>query len=133
MRLRSFGLPLLLSSAAIAGCVWLSGNRVPIYNIVDAPLDHAGTVQHAGEQIRRAARIQNWEIEEVRTNLMYVTKRRGQHVATAAISYDADSFSIRLRSSVYLKQTEDGRIHKLYDEWVRSLESTIRREVVYGP
>ncbi len=84
MRLRSFGLPLLLCSASVAGCVWLSGNRVPIYNVVNAPLNHAGTIEHAGDQIRRAARMQNWEIEEVRPNVIYVTKHRGQHVATAA-------------------------------------------------
>ena len=32
----------------------------------------------------------------------------------------------------YFKQTEDGRIHKLYNEWIRSLESTIRRELAGG-
>jgi len=112
--------------------VGLSCNRGPIYNVVDAPLDHAGNVEHVGEQIRRAARMANWEIEEVRPNVIYVTKRRGQHTATAAISYDADSFSIQLRSNDYFKQSEDGRIHKLYNEWVNSLELTIRREIASG-
>ena len=129
MRLQSLGLSLLLCTAVIAGCVWLSGNRAPIYNVVDAPLDHAGTIEHVGEQIRQAARFENWAIEEVRPNVIYVTKRRGGHTATAAISYDADSFSIELRGSDYLKQDEDGRIHKLYNQWVQDLEVTIQREI----
>jgi hypothetical protein len=132
MRLRSSGLSLLVCTAVVSGCVWLSGNRAPIYNVVDAPLDNAGTVEQVGEKIRRAARMMNWKIEEVRPNFIYVTKRRGEHTATAAISYDADSFSIQIRSSDYLKQGEDGRIHKLYNEWVHSLESTIRRELASG-
>ena len=131
MYLRSFRLLLLLSLVFIAGCVWLSGNRVPIYNVVDAPLKHGDTLADVGEDIRRAARMQSWEIEEVGPDVIYATKRRGQHVATAAITYDVDSFSIQLRSSDYFKQTEDGRIHKLYNEWVHSLESTIRRELAY--
>ena len=83
MRLRSFGLSLLLCSAAIVGCVWLSGNRVPIYNVVNAPLNHTGTIKHAGEQIRRAARMQNWEIEEVRSEAMPGSAREPGRMSVA--------------------------------------------------
>jgi len=76
--------------------------------------------------------MENWEIEEVGPNVIYATKRDGQHAATVAIRYEERSFSIELRNSSYLKQREDGRIHKVYNEWIDSLESAIRREVASG-
>lgn len=123
---------LLLLAAAFLGCVWLSGNRVPVYNVIDAPIGRGITVEQVGDAVRRAAQIDNWKVEEVGPQVFYVTKRRGEHSATAEISYRADSFSIELRGSENLKQS-DGRIHKLYNEWVRSLESTIRHEINTPP
>ena len=119
---------LLTVALAISGCVWLSGNRVPVYNVLDAPLSTTQTEAQVGESIRRAARIQGWEVEEMDQNVIYVTRRYGPHSATAAVLYDARAFSIQLRGSQNFKQSE-GRIHKLYNEWVRDLEATIQREV----
>jgi len=124
---------------AFSGCagndmdpaLWFSGNRMAVYNISDAPLDHTGTTEQAGERIRRAAGMQGWDVQEVRPQVIYVTKRRGSHSATASITYDNASFSINLRGSNNLKQP-DTRIHKLYNEWIRELESTIEREVSTG-
>ena len=58
----------------------------------------------------------------------WLPKRHERHSATAAIRYQVDAFSVRLRASEYLKQA-DGRIHKLYNEWIRDLEATIQAEV----
>lgn len=119
---------LLTGALAISGCVWLSGNRVPVYNVLDAPLGTTRTEAQVGEIIRRAARIQGWEVEEVNHNVIYVTRRHGPHSATAAVLYDAAAFSIQLRGSQNFKQGE-GSIHKLYNQWVHDLEETIQREV----
>jgi hypothetical protein len=124
-------LAVLLCTLVTLGCVWLSGNRAPVYNVVDAPLDSSGSLERVGEQIRLAARLIDWQVEEFRPNVVLATKRHGSHVATAAISYDADSFSIELRGSSQMKQG-DGRVHKLYNEWVHDLEAAIRREVSAG-
>jgi len=122
---------LLTGALLVSGCVWLSGNRVPVYNVLDVPLGTTQSEAQVDESIRRAARIQGWEVEEVDLDAIYVTKRRGSHVATAVVQYDATSFSIELRGSQNLKQGE-GLIHKLYNEWVRELEGTIQREVASG-
>jgi len=122
---------LLAGAFLISGCVWLSGNRVPVYDVLDAPLGTTQSEARVGESIRRAARIQGWEVEEVDLDAIYVTKRHGSHVATAVVQYGARSFSIELRGSQNFKQGE-GRIHKLYNEWVRDLEGMIRREVASG-
>ena len=118
---------LLTGALTISGCVWLSGNRVPVYDVLDAPLSTTRTEAQVGEIIGRAARIQGWEVEEVNQNVIYVTRRRGSHSATAAVLYDATAFSIQLRGSQNFKQGE-GRIHKLYNQWVRDFEVTIQRE-----
>jgi hypothetical protein len=119
---------LLTCALAISGCVWLAGNRVPVYNVSDAPLSTTRTEAQVGELIRRAARIQGWEIEEVGKNVIYVTKRHGLHSATAVVLYDEAAFSIQLRGSQNFKEGE-GRIHKLYNQWVQDLETAIQREV----
>lgn len=121
----------LLCTLVTLGCVFLSGNRAPVYNVVDAPLDSPGSLEQVGEQIRLAARFQNWEVEEFRPNVLLATKRYSTHAATASISYDEDSFSIELRGSDHLKEG-DGRIHKLYNQWVHSLEAAILGEVRAG-
>lgn len=48
---------LLTGALAISGCVWLAGNRVPVYNVLDAPLSTTRTEAQVGEVIGRAARI----------------------------------------------------------------------------
>ena len=122
----------LACAIVFSGCVWLSGNRATVYDISDAPLDHTGTIEQVEVGIRRAVQMQGWDvIQEVRPRVIYVMKRRGSHSATAAISYDDATFSIQLRGSENLKQT-DTRIHKLYNEWIRELESTIQHEVSTG-
>ena len=125
-------LSVLLCSLVALGCVWLSGNRALVYNVVDAPFESTGSLEQIREQIRLAARMQDWYVGDgPRPNVLLATKRYSMHQATAAISYDADSFSIELRGSDHMKQG-DGRVHRLYNEWVHALEAAIRREVSSG-
>jgi hypothetical protein len=87
------------------------------------------SLAEVGLRIERAARLQSWHAERRQPGLLIVTKRRGRHVGSANIRYDMERFDISLRSSSYLRETPDGKIHKLYNEWVQALERTIRREV----
>jgi hypothetical protein len=129
--LKRIVLTVLLCTLAIPGCVWLSGNRVPVYNVVEASFAGEASVDDVGERIRLAARLRNWKVEEYRPNILLATKNHRSHIATAAISYDADSFSIELRGSSNMKEG-DGRVHRLYNEWVRDLEAAIQREIDAG-
>jgi hypothetical protein len=132
MHFRSLPISALMCATVFSGCVWLSGNRAAVYTVANAPFHQAGTIEQVGNQIRRAAQMQGWDVLEIQPRIFYVTKRRGSHSATAAISYDVAAFSIRLRASQNLKQSNT-RIHKLYNEWIRDLESTIQHEVRTGP
>jgi hypothetical protein len=114
---------------SVSGCVWLGGNRVPIEHVERVALARTGPIEQIGTDIRRAARMEGWQVEEVAPRMLYVTRSRADHAATAAVTYDRAAFSIELRSSRNLKQG-DGKIHKLYNEWVRSLEEAIQREVM---
>ena len=131
MYLRSIGLLALLLAVA-PGCVWLSGNRVAVYEVADARLQGAESIEQVRKGIQRAAQIQGWDLQEVESRRLYATKTRGQHSATAVIRYRRDAFSIELRASENLKQA-NGRIHKLYNEWVRALEESIQIEVIATP
>lgn len=104
-----------------AGC-----RTAPIRDVDHAPLPSA-PLDARQQQIERAALMQGWEIQHIAPNLMIATKRRGRHVASTMIEFDRDSYSIRLRNSVALRQTDD-RIHKTYNDWVERLEYSIRRE-----
>lgn len=131
MRSRSPGFSALVCATALSGCVWLSGNREAVYNVSATPIHRDATIDEVGERIRRAAQMQDWEVQEVQPRVLYVKKRRGQHSATAAITYDVGSFSIQLRGSENLKQSGT-QIHKLYNQWIRELESTVQSEVATG-
>lgn len=120
----------LLCMMASSGCVWLSGNREPVYNVIKAPIPigKINSIEEVGKRIRLATRIQNWKIEEYKTNIFLAKKNHGSHVATAAISYNANTFSIKLRGSDNFKEG-DGYIHLLYNKWVHDLEGAIIREL----
>ena len=77
--------------------------------------------------IDRAARLEGWLVENLEPGTKFVSKRRGRALATATIVYDTRAFSIQLRSSVGLRQSGE-KIHKVYNEWVEALETTILQE-----
>lgn len=112
--------------------VWLVAasacSTAPIYDVADARLGGTATLEQRTQQIVRAARMQDWEVEQLQPNVMIAIKKRGRHVATTTIRYDETRFSLELRNSVDLAQSPT-RIHKLYNEWVEGLENSIRQEV----
>lgn len=126
--MRRIAVPMVLLALLLGAC-----RTAPIYNVQRAPIGMSGaSLEDVGVWIDRAARLQEWRTEAVAPGTLLVTKSRGRHVATATIRYDATSYSITLRNSIDLKQRH-GEIHKAYNEWIRSLDRTIRREVAAGP
>jgi hypothetical protein len=98
-----------------------------IYNVERAPLPQSGTLEQVKLDIERAAAIQDWRLEEVGPQTFIATKRFGQHTASTTVRYDEHSFSIALRQTRDLRES-DGRVHKVYNRWVWALEQSIRRE-----
>lgn len=100
----------------------------PIYNVTNEPFASPRSLELVGERIERAARLQGWRPERLADDEIIVSRSKGQHTAAATVTFDTRSFSIALRSSSDFKES-DGRIHKLYNQWVASLRATIVREV----
>lgn len=119
--------PLFVGLLALAAC-----RTAPIYEVANAPIEPPRSLEEVGRLIERAAILQGWQTQQVRPGLLLATKRVGRHVASVAIEYQTDSYSITLRQSIALKQSE-GWIHVRYNEWVHALERAIDRRMVAGP
>lgn len=101
-----------------------------VYNVDGASLGSGGlSLAEVETRIDRAARMQDWDTEKTGPGTMIVTKKRGRHAASATLRYDTQTFSIRLRNSIDLRESGDGTsIHKLYNVWVQRLEDSIVSE-----
>lgn len=116
---------LLLAALGLGGC-----KTARIYDIPNA-FAPAADLELREEQIHRAARLQGWEAETIHPGEIVVTKRRGRHFAATTVRYSRESYSVTLRNSIDLKQ-RGGKIHKLYNKWVRDLKRSIDTEAVAG-
>lgn len=129
---RRFGRSCGYRLAALTALAMLAGACVtaPIYEAVDVPLhfDRPTTLEEIGFRIARAARMQDWEAYKLADGHTVASKRKGRHLATVSIFYSDEAFSIRFRNASEFKHSGD-RIHKLYNEWVRHLETTILMEI----
>ena len=99
-----------------------------MYDVRDATIVQDLSIEEVGRRIRIAARVQDWEVEELEPLVILISKSHTKHGATSTVRYDRNSFSIELRGSHNFKEGE-GRIHKLYNQWIRDLERGIHREL----
>jgi hypothetical protein len=108
----------------LASCV-----TARIYEPENVPLqyDYSISLAQVSDRVERAARMQGWKTERLSSGHLVATKRKGRHVGTVTIVYDTAKFSLLFRNAVDFKQS-GGRIHKLYNEWIRNLEDTIQME-----
>lgn len=154
--------------AVAAGCP--PANVEPLYRVTNKPLQGSPQQDLARTQanVRRAAEMAGWVVEEREPGEILATKRKGQHGATVSIRFDTTHFTIDYRSSIRLdyaaatearaeppaargpiggrssgglkKRPSTGtrhpgsveRIHKLYNRWVKELESAVQQEAVAG-
>lgn len=113
---------------ALAAC-----RTAPIYEVRDARIEPPReSLQEVGRLIGRAAILQGWQTRQVRPGVLLATKRIGRHIASVAIEYRTDSYSITLQQSVAPSQSE-GRIHVRYNEWVHALKRAIELGLVAEP
>lgn len=128
---------------AIAGC---AGPR--IVNIVDAPVkvqQSEITEEDVKKAIVQAGEGLGWTMrsESLRKLVGMLTVR--DQSAIVAIDYDTKGYSIRYRDStnlgyrwkpvsdyggtIVLSGTDQGEIHKNYNDWVRKLDAAIKLEL----
>jgi hypothetical protein len=104
-------------------------NIEPLYSVVDTrfsngPLDDLSGV---AKDIRRAATMLGWIVEDREPTEILATNRKGQHAGIVTIRFDTAKFSINYRNSTRLDYDGDN-IHKLYNRWVADLERAIQQE-----
>lgn len=86
------------------------------------------------DAILRALSERTWSVEGEEANTIVASVTAGGHGATAGITYDDHSYSIkRLESSPGLKY--DGyEIHRRYNTWIKNLRKTIDKQLLLaGP
>jgi hypothetical protein len=105
--------------ASVAGCAQ------PIYNVKDAAVTRSLTTAQVRLAIVRAGATLDWQMQEVRPNLIEGTVYLSSHEAQVDISYSAERYSIVYKDSVNLLY--DGtNIHKNYNGWIRNLDRAIQ-------
>ena len=111
----------LLLPVLLGGC-----RMVPMVQVEDRRLPPAALSERE-VQIKRAARLQGWEVEVLRPGELIVTKRRGRHMAASTVSFTQKRYSITYRNSIDLKRRDD-LIHRAYNDWVVALRRSIDNE-----
>ncbi len=118
-------------SLAFGGCAGFGpANLEPIVTVTNTAFPPKGDLDLVLMQIERAARFSGWTTEVTDVGEILASRRKGrsQHVAQVLIHFDTRAFSIIYRGSVALDY--DGtQIHKLYNRWVRDLETAIVTEM----
>lgn len=120
----------LIALVALAGC-----RTAPIYNVEGAPLANATgeayRLNDVTKAIIKAGARRGWDMQVVTPGQIEgKVNVRGKHSATVDIFYDADSVSIRHKSSRNLNYNATRSvIHPNYNSWIRLLEGDIRKEI----
>ena len=111
----------------ISGC---STFRVePVYNAKKIPVPAAlqsGPVSTIENIIKTAAVGRGWTVQDAGPGKIKATLKSREHEAVIDILYSKTDYSIEYVSSVDLLY-EDGKIHRNYNRWVRTLESDINK------
>jgi hypothetical protein len=97
---------------------------------VTLPAGVAPSVAVTRDAILRALAERTWTVEGEEANTIVATVTAGGHSATAGITYDDLTYSIkRLESSPGLKF--DGyEIHRRYNTWIKNLRKTIDKQLL---
>lgn len=117
----------LVVAAALAGCT-----SAPIMNVEEAPVATASGKTLSAQDVRgaivRAGASLGWQMRDEGPNKIVGTLSLRTHTAVVDIPYNAQSYSIRYRSSVNLQEA-NGQIHKNYNGWIQNLTRTINAQL----
>ncbi len=101
----------------------------PLMNInSSAPASVAVSEDDMRRAVLTALQRRQWTVERAdRGQIMAQYTRRG-HQADITIPYTASTYAIQYRDSQNLGY-RDGKIHRAYNKWVRTLDRTIQQEL----
>jgi hypothetical protein len=119
----------IILSVGLAGC---RSRLAPLYDVKSAHLgNERKSVQRLGQDIRAAGRALGWEMkEEGEGKIGGSIWVRGTHKAIVVITYNTTTFNITHSESNNLRYNKKSHlIHKNYNQWVKRLESAIKRKV----
>jgi hypothetical protein len=109
-------------------------NTAPVLDVHSAKVTLPGGVSPSNaltrDAILRALAERTWTVEGEEPNTIVASVTAGGHSATAGITYDDLTYSIkRLESSPGLKY--DGyEIHRRYNNWIKNLRTTIDKQLL---
>ncbi len=115
-------------AALVFSLVSACATRVPVYNIVNAPVDVSNkkaTLDEVGDAIRRAGAALGWQMKLVKPGLIAGTLNLRTHTANVDIAYNYKTYDITYKDSANLDY-EGGTIHKNYNGWIQNLDRQIR-------
>ena len=130
--MRNFALISLLLVAT--ACNFMTSKVVDIQGAkVTLPNGVAASNQVTRDAIVRALVERTWTVEAEEPNTIVASVSAGGHSATAAITYDDLTYSIKhMESSAGLKY--DGQyIHRRYNQWIKNLRKTIDKQLLLPP
>jgi hypothetical protein len=127
---------LLIAAASLVTAHAYARTSVPIVNhenmVVTTTSGRTPTQADVAKAIQQAAASVSWQVSDAGPGKMVATlvTGRGKHTVTADISYTAQAFSVKYRSSVNMNyapaEGSPGIIHPKYNQWVQSLVEAIR-------
>lgn len=131
--LNRLGITALVAALALTGCKTMQ----PVSNVSNAPYGSAYqnprilSMSDYERAIVSAATGRGWRMQSVAPGLLRgdITVR-GRHSATIEIPFNTQTYSINYISSDGLKYDPSaGTIHPNYNQWIRVLDSDIKKEI----
>lgn len=121
---------IILSVALVIGLTGCS--RVAnIYNVQNHEVPPIATKlanKEIGQKIIQAAAYKGWDCKDSGNNKLACSLQVREHHADVEIIYNHNDFSINLLDSKNLKGS-NGKIHRNYNKWIKSLEKEIVMEL----
>jgi hypothetical protein len=120
-------------SFGVAGCT----KTGPVLDITNAPVYRGGsgtvTLEQVRDKIAAGVQAKRWGIEDESRGWMLCRVDAGGHWARVRITYDTTQYTIvHFESSPGLKWNGT-RIHKRYNNWIKLLDQSIRKQLMAPP
>jgi hypothetical protein len=117
---------MLLAALALAGCA----AREPIATIAHAsiPASKPARLSEVAAAIQRAGKAAGWRMSAEAPGILVARRELRSHVAVVEIEHSTSAYSIRYRESVNL-DAGNGRIHRAFNDWVKSLDRAIQAQL----
>jgi hypothetical protein len=127
----------LLLAVVLFASVGCGFNTAPVLDITNAPVvvAHGSTPSDAvvRDAIMRALVERKWTIVKEEGASILATVTSGGHSATAGITYNATSYSIRYVDSSEGLKYDGVEIHRRYNHWVDRLRVSINEQLANAP